>query len=202
MSYFQPSGLGIELFQAGTSPGPWGGLPGPILPLGPVGPGPTAPATGMFPTNFKPGDVVMVSGNFGGVSQGQVRVKVEGAPWMAPMIMGPFQASFVVPEGAQTGACQIEINGQIVFGSQCTVSSPEGSTFYGQKVRPKEPYWGKVWKNYGPGGPLGNYERVGACCDSCAQGGSCGGKALGDVGGPGTWALFLGLAFFAWLAGD
>ena len=155
MSYQRLAGPpAFDLMQSGTSPRMWGGLPGPVLPVGPIGP--MGPAASLFPTNFKPGDVVMVSGNFTGLSQGQVRVLLTGAPPMAPMLQGPFTGSFIVPDGTQTGACQIEVNGQIVFGTQCVVTAPEGATFLGQKVRPREPRWGRTWKNYGDRGRLGD----------------------------------------------
>jgi hypothetical protein len=77
----------------------------------------------MYPTSvLRWGDPVTVTGPFGGLFQGAVRVKFTGAPAMAPAILGPFQASVQVPEGAQTGECWVEINGRRTFGTQCVIT--------------------------------------------------------------------------------
>lgn len=104
-------------------PGGWpgfpGGLPGPIQ----THPGPAGPNVpgGLFPTHVRVGDVVNVTGPFGGFGQGQVRVRFQGSGWLYPQIMGPTMASVVVPDDAQTGLCEIELNGRRIFGTNCTV---------------------------------------------------------------------------------
>lgn len=107
----------------GGFPGFPGMLPGPIAPH-PGAPGPTVPAN-IFPTHTRVGDVVNVTGPFGGFGQGQVRVRFQGTSWLYPQIMGPTMASVVVPEGAQNGLCEIEINGRRVFGTNCIVDQGE-----------------------------------------------------------------------------
>ena len=103
----------------GTFPGFPGGLPGPISRApGPVGP--NMPSS-LFPTHTRVGDVVTVTGPFGGLAQGQVRVKFHGARWMSPQIIGPGTASVVVPRGARNGLCEIEVNGRRVWGTNCIV---------------------------------------------------------------------------------
>ncbi|MHC4175874.1 MAG: hypothetical protein ACYSWU_00095 [Planctomycetota bacterium] len=126
MSYKQTGrgerGLLTELGQFNL-PGGWpgfpGGLPGPIAPH-PGAPGPTTPG-GIFPTHTRVGDVVNVTGPFGGFGQGQVRVKFQGTSWLYPQMMGPTMASVVVPEGAETGLCEIEMNGRRIFGTNCII---------------------------------------------------------------------------------
>jgi hypothetical protein len=101
-----------------------------MLPASPVphrGTGPVGPTMGadIFPKHTRVGDVVNVTGPFAGLIQGQVRVKFEGGPWLSPTLMGPFSASVVVPEGAVTGVCEIEIDGRRVFGTNCVVDPGE-----------------------------------------------------------------------------
>lgn len=147
MSYFPLQGPPppFPIFQSFESP--WQGAPGPVPPP-PSGtvPGPTMPAQ-LFPTNLRWGDVVNVTGPFQGLFQGQVRVKFTGAPWQAPTMQGPFSASVIVPEGAQTGECAIEINGRRAFGTQCVITPATG--FRGQRVAPSVGPYGEAWKNYG-----------------------------------------------------
>jgi hypothetical protein len=75
----------------------------------------------IFPTHTRVGDVVNVTGPFGGLHQGQVRVKFQGTGWLSPQLMGPTMASVVVPQGAENGLCQIEIDGRRVFGTNCII---------------------------------------------------------------------------------
>lgn len=111
------TGLGLNI--PGGFPGFPGGLPGPIAPH-PGAPGPNVPG-GLFPTHTRVGDVVNVTGPFGGFGQGQVRVKFQGTSWLYPQMMGPTMASVVVPNGAETGLCEIELNGRRIFGTNCVV---------------------------------------------------------------------------------
>jgi hypothetical protein len=78
-------------------------------------------ATDLFPRSFRVGEVVNVTGPFAGLIQGQVRVRFTGGPWQSPSMMGPFSASVVVPEGAESGTCEVEIDGRQTFGGHCTV---------------------------------------------------------------------------------
>jgi hypothetical protein len=120
-------------------------------PQNPVVPG--GPAAALFPTNnLKAGDVVNVTGPFQGLTQGMVRVKFNGAPWMAPAMRGPFSASVIVPDGAETGECMIEINGRVVFGRQCSVVQER---FRGAK--PQEQRDTPSWKNFGDKSRMGSY---------------------------------------------
>lgn len=125
-----------------------GGLPGPVPPPpGGVVPGPTMPAN-IFPTQgLRWGDVVNITGPFQSLFQGQIRVKFSGAPWQAPAIQGPFSASLIVPDGARTGECAIEINGRRAFGTQCGITP--ASTTNGQVVRPGEHKDIQSWKDFG-----------------------------------------------------
>jgi hypothetical protein len=114
MSYV-PTGIAIP----GHFPGGPGGLPGPISrAAGPVGP--TMPAS-LFPTHTRVGDVVTVTGPFGGMMQGSVRVKFTGTSWLSPQMMGPATASVVVPQGARNGVCEIEVNGRRIYGTNCII---------------------------------------------------------------------------------
>lgn len=109
----------VALGQPGWHPGGPGGLPGPISrAAGPVGP--TMP-TSIFPTHTRVGDVVTITGPFGGLAQGQVRVRFRGTSWLSPQMMGPGTASVVVPRGAQTGLCEVEVNGRRTGGSNCII---------------------------------------------------------------------------------
>lgn len=113
MSYY------ASLGQPGWFPGGPGGLPGPISrAAGPVGP--TMP-TSIFPTHTRVGDVVTITGPFGALGQGQVRVRFNGTSWLSPRMMGPATASVVVPAGAQTGVCEVEIGGRRVAGANCVI---------------------------------------------------------------------------------
>ena len=137
----------FPIFQSFESP--WQGAPGPVPPPpGGTVAGPTMPAQ-LFPTsNLRWGDVVNVTGPFQGLHQGQVRVKFTGAPWQAPTMQGPFSASVIVPEGAKTGECAIEINGRRAFGTQCVIVPATG--YKGQKVAPRGGPYGEAWKDFGP----------------------------------------------------
>jgi hypothetical protein len=84
--------------------------------------------------------------------QGMVRVKFNGAPWMAPAMRGPFSASVIVPDSAETGECMIEINGRVVFGRQCSVVQER---FRGAK--PQESKDTASWKNFGDKSRMGSY---------------------------------------------
>jgi len=117
----------------------------PIQAPGPGIPGPTMPSS-IYPTsNLRWGDPVTVTGPFAGQFQGNVRVKFAGAPWQAPAILGPFQATVQVPDGAQTGACVVEINGRVAFGTQCSVV-PGGAL----RGRLSERQDTRSWKDFGP----------------------------------------------------
>ena len=103
----------------GQFPGFPGGLPGPISrAVGPIGP---TMAASLFPTHTRVGDVVTVTGPFGGMFQGSVRVKFQGSSWLSPQMIGPATASVVVPEGAETGLCEVEANGRRIFGTNCVI---------------------------------------------------------------------------------
>jgi len=108
--------------------------------------------TQLFPTsNLKPGDVVNVTGPFQGLFQGQVRVKFTGAPWQAPSMQGPFSASVRVPDGAETGECAVEINGQRVYGTQCSIVGPGNA-------KPASGPYPEAWQNFGDkGSSMGSY---------------------------------------------
>jgi hypothetical protein len=75
--------------------------------------------------------VVNVTGAFGGFGQGQVRVRFQGSGWLYPQIMGPTMASVVVPQDAENGLCEVEVNGRRVFGTNCIVE--KGQVRVGQK---------------------------------------------------------------------
>jgi hypothetical protein len=105
------------------------------------------PAASIFPTSLRWGDVAMISGSFQGISQGQIRVKFQGAPWQAPALLGPFSASVVVPDGSETGLCAVEVDGRQVFGANCVITP--ASTVGGQVMRPREHKAIESWKNYG-----------------------------------------------------
>jgi len=101
-------------------PGFPGGLPGPV----PAHRGAVPVKFGganIFPKQFRVGDVVDVTGPFAGLIQGQVRVKFTGTSWLSPVLQGPASASIVVPQGARTGLCEVEVNGRRVFGTNCVV---------------------------------------------------------------------------------
>lgn len=189
MTYHRAVGGPIELLQSGTSP--FFGLPGPPMPIGPVGP--QGPAASLFPTTVRWGDVVTVSGPFQSLSQGMVRVKFAGVPWMAPQMIGPFTASVIVPDGAQTGECMVEVNGQVVFGTQCSVTP--ASTVNGGMMRPRERRGIRIWKNFGDMSRMGGYEPAGSCCAACASGHKACGATPGGI--PLTALLLLGVAGFA-----
>lgn len=129
MSYFVSRRSGRPLSDyPGMFPGFPGGLPGPVP--GPDSPGfigpVLGPAASLFPTNVKWGDVVSVMGPFAGKFQGQVVVRFEGAPPMSVAMQGPYGGSVIVPDGAQTGACTIELDGRQVFGTNCVVTPTVG----------------------------------------------------------------------------
>lgn len=151
MSYY---GLGQpgQWTQSVLFPGFPGGLPGATPGPGAPGipPGTPVPATpaALFPTNVSWGDVVNVTGPFAGLHQGQVRVKFAGVPYQAVALTSGYGGSVVVPDGAQTGACMIEVNGRTVFSANCVVTKRTGS--YGQRVRAVEHPKTQSWKNFGP----------------------------------------------------
>jgi hypothetical protein len=104
-----------------------GGLPGPVPAHrgeGPIGP---TMAADIFPKHLRVGDVANVTGPFAGLIQGQVQVKFQGSSWLSPSMQGPFSASVLVPPDAQTGVCEIEINGRRVFGAQCIIDPAPGA---------------------------------------------------------------------------
>lgn len=116
-------GLVAEPLPLAAIPGQWpgfpGGLPGPVSRApGPIGP--TMP-TSIFPTHTRVGDVVTITGPFAGLVQGQVRIRFRGTSWLSPQIIGPATASVVVPEGAQNGLCEVEVNQRRVFGTNCII---------------------------------------------------------------------------------
>lgn len=151
--------MGPTLAGVGTFPGegfPFpGGLPGPTPGPGapgiPVPPPPTMPA-GIFPTNAKWGDVLNITGPFAGLHQGQVVVRFAGASGVAPALTSAFGGSVVVPRGAETGACQIVVNGRTVFGTNCVIS--KGLSGGGLPAQAPEHRTQRAWKNFGPGTPL------------------------------------------------
>ena len=138
----------------GGFPGFPGGLPGPVPGPGSPGIGPVGPSmpAGLFPTTVKWGDVVNVTGPFAGKFQGQVIVRFAGAPSVAPALTSPFGGSVVVPDGAQTGACTIEVDGRTVFGTNCVVSGSTG--FVERPARAPEHRGFRAWHNVGQGTPL------------------------------------------------
>lgn len=109
--------LGIGPGWRPIIPGPQPGAPN--IPPGTL---PAATAANIFPTNVKWGDVVQISGPFGGVEQGRVVVRFAGAEPQAVFINGPWGGSAVVPDGAETGACRIELDGRTIFGATCSVT--------------------------------------------------------------------------------
>lgn len=157
MSYLRTSLGQIPFHQSGGSP--QFGMPIPIQAPGPGVPGPMMP-TSIYPTsNLRWGDPITVTGPFAGQFQGNVRVKFAGAPWQAPAILGPFQATVQVPDGAQTGACVVEINGRVAFGTQCSVV-PGGAL----RGRLSERRGTRAWKDFGPkdlSGTLDGYSPMG-----------------------------------------
>ena len=195
MTYHRTSLGQIPFHQSGGSP-VFGG-PMPILPPAGVVPGPAMPAN-IFPTNnLRWGDPVNVTGNFSGLMQGQVRVKFAGAPWQAPAIMGPFSATVQVPEGAQTGECLIEVNGQQVFGSQCSVVP-------GVSITKPHPVLGvrkntAAWQNYGDMSRMGDAGQDAPLGRVLMAGGALAGAYHGykrnhSVGWAVAWAILGGIA--------
>ncbi len=158
MSYHRTSlGAGpIPFHQSGAAPF---GMPMPIQAPGPGIPGPTMPSSIYPTTNLRWGDPVTVTGPFAGQFQGNVRVKFAGAPWQAPAILGPFQATVQVPDGAQTGACVVEINGRVAFGTQCSVVP--GGALRGRLAERKDT---RAWKDFGPK-DLNGYHAAGDLID-------------------------------------
>ncbi len=139
-------------FGPQTFPGFPGGLPGPVPGPGspgiPIGaPVATVPAA-LFPTTLQWGDVVNVTGPFAGKFQGQVLVRFVGAPAQAIAMAGPYGGSVVVPDGAQTGACTVEVDGRTVFSANCVIRE---ATTVG---RPREHAAIESWKNVGTGRQL------------------------------------------------
>lgn len=95
--------------------------PRPGAPLIPPGTPPAATQAAIFPTNVKVGDVVQVTGPFGAVEQGRVVVRFAGAEPQAIFLNGPWGGSAVVPDDAVTGACEVELDGRVIFGTTCNV---------------------------------------------------------------------------------
>jgi len=154
-SPFQPGIIGLP-----NAPDLPFGIPGPGTPgIPPGAQAPTQPA-GLFPTNVKVGDVVNVTGPFSGTFQGQVLVRFAGAPAQAIAMMSPFGGSVVVPEGAQTGACTVELDGRTIFGTNCVVS--QGLSGGGAPARAPEHAAVRAWKNFGEGSSLAGFARGGS----------------------------------------
>lgn len=146
----QPSGFQPGIFGLPGHPDIAFGVPGPGSPGIPAGASPITQPAGLFPTNVKWGDVVNVTGPFAGAFQGQVLVRFAGVPAQAVAIMGPFGGSVVVPDGAETGACQIELNGRTIYGTNCVVS--KGLSGGPPPARAGEHL--PAWKNVGEGTQL------------------------------------------------
>lgn len=128
------------------------GVPGPGSPGVPSGATPATQPFGLFPTNAKWGDVINVTGDFTGLHQGQALVRFAGVPAQAISIMGPFGGSVVVPEGAESGSCRIEVDGRQVFGAHCVIS--KGISGPRAPARAPEHAAVRAWKNFGTGTPL------------------------------------------------
>jgi hypothetical protein len=88
------------------------------------------------------GDVVSVMGPFAGKFQGAVVVKFAGARAEAIALTSAYGGSVIVPEGAETGLCSIELDGRQVYGTNCVVS-PTGPN---PQARPKELKDMRSWK--------------------------------------------------------
>lgn len=145
---WQPGVYGLP----GTPDLPFG-VPGPGSPKIPKGAKPPTTPYGLFPTSAKWGDVLNVTGDFSGLHQGQAVVRFAGVAAQAIAIMGPFGGSVVVPKGAETGACQIELNGRVVFGTNCVIS--RGLSGGPLPAQAPEHAAVRAWKNFGTGSPLG-----------------------------------------------
>ncbi len=161
----QPTGFQPGIFGLPGRPDIAAGVPGPSSPMHPT---PTMPAS-LFPTNVKWGDVVTVQGPFAGKFQGQVLVRFAGVPAQAVALTSQFGGSVVVPEGAESGACQIEVDGRVVHGTNCVVS--RGMSGPMPPARAPEHRGVRAWKNVGEGTALlgddmtyfeDQYEGVGA----------------------------------------
>ncbi|MBT8452976.1 MAG: hypothetical protein KJO40_13490 [Deltaproteobacteria bacterium] len=147
MSYYSDHGIGQ--FQPGVFGARRGadmptGVPGPASPMHPT---PAMPAS-LFPTNAKWGDVVTVQGNFAGLHQGEVLVRFAGAPAQAIALTSAYGGSVVVPQGAQSGACQVEVQGRQVFGGSCVIS--EGRSGPSLPAQAPEHAAVRAWKDFGP----------------------------------------------------
>lgn len=126
------------------------GVPGPMSPQ-PMGPG----MASLFPTNVKWGDVVTVQIQPQmGTHQGSILVRFQGVDAIAPDMMSPYGGSVVVPVGAETGACTIEVDGRTVFGTNCVIS--RGLSGGGLPAQAPEHQSLTAWKHYtmGPGSAL------------------------------------------------
>lgn len=154
MSYHRPR-KALGQFQ----PGVYGLRPGADMAVGVPGPmspmGMSMPAS-LFPTNVKWGDVVTVQvpPDPMGLHQGSILVRFQGVPAIAPDMMSNYGGSVVVPVGAETGACTIEVDGRTVFGTNCVVS--KGLSGGGLPAQAPEHAAVAAWKTYtlGPGSPL------------------------------------------------
>lgn len=138
-------------------PGFPGGLPGAVP--GPFSPGfvpgampGIAGGVSMFPTSVRWGDVITVMGPFAGMFQGQVVARMQGVSGgIAIAMTGPHGGSFVVPEGAQTGSCTVEVNGRQMFGANCVVATAGPG-----QGRPAEHRAIRAWHG---AGPMAGYDR-------------------------------------------
>jgi hypothetical protein len=178
------------------------GVPGPASPGHPT---PSMPAS-LFPTTVKWGDVVTVQGNFAGKFQGQVVVRFAGVPAQAIAMMSPYGGSVVVPEGAQTGACQVEVDGRVVFGANCVIS--KGLSGGPLPAQAPEHAAVRAWKNYGPstallgtGGDMpyfaDSYQGAGAIAASAPAPRSAPAPTVGRIAGSPTAGVIRGIPTIA-----
>lgn len=105
-------------------PGPGSPMMGPVIP--PDVPQPTMPAS-LFPTHVKEGDVIQVGGPFAGKFQGQVIVRFTNAPGQAIYLTSAHGGTVVVPDGAQTGACSIELDGRTIYTAHCVIGKSDAA---------------------------------------------------------------------------
>lgn len=81
--------------------------------------------------------------NAQGTFQGSVVVRFQGAPAMSVMMTSRGGGSVVVPDGAQTGSCTVEVDGRQVYGTNCVVTPSVGGP------KPKERTGSASWA-HGP----------------------------------------------------
>jgi len=67
-------------------------------------------------------------------------------------LLSRYGGSVVVPVGAETGACTIELNGRQIWGANCVVS--KGLSGGGLPAQAPEHAAARAWKNYGEGSAL------------------------------------------------